>query len=639
MARLRSFQTNFSAGSIDPKAQSRLDIEAFQNGVETATNVRLNAQGGASARPGMKLVAELTAGRKYRAESFVFDQDQSYCVLFSDGQADIYDQDGSLVDTVTGAPWLESYLDNIMVDQELDTMIVTYETMKMQKLVRDSASSFSVADFDFETNSDSVPQTVWHKFADSSITLTPSATTGSVTLTASSSYWDPNHVGVHVRLDSKACLITAFTSDTAVTATVLETLGGTGAESDWDEEVFSPVYGYARCCRFYDGRLWFGGSKSLPTTIFGSRSDAPFNFNIGTGLDAEGIHETIRGSQVSDIVALSSHRHLQVFTAEKEIIVPQSEKQAITASNISFKDQTFYGSYPGIQPRELDGRVYFSTKTRASIRAFSFEDLENAYSAESVTFLSGHVVGLPVDLEAQVEATSEQESYLFVVNEDYDLAVFIAVDSQDLSGWVEWTTTGNIKTIANVNRQMFCVVDRTIDGSPATFLEQFDTNYRLDAAEKATSVSATTSWTGFTHLAGETVSVRAGERDLGTVTVNASGELTTPTEETAIEVGLGYAPVIKTLKPEVQLPSGTTVGENRRVVRVVLDLLETLNVTVNGFAVTLWNPGDDITDGLSEFTGRREEYLLGWDSDGRVTISQSENVKFHVTGAMVEVEV
>lgn len=639
MARIRSFQTNFSSGEIDEKAQSRFDIEAFQNGAKRVRNYRIMAQGGVTPRPGMNWLTDLTANRTYVAKRFVFDADQAYVFLFSDGQLDIYEEDGTLVQSSGSMKWVSAYLGALYVAQELDTMIVTMEDMETQKIVRDSATSFTISDFAFEEDSNSVPQQPWEKFADSSITLTPSGTTGSINLTTSSDYWEAEHVGTYVRYEGKAVQITSITSATVVVGTCLETLGGTSASTDWDESAFSDVHGWPRTCIFYDGRLWFGGSKTLPTTVFGSRSSAPFNFDVGNGSDGHAIQEAIRDRQVSDIVSMASHRHLQIFTSESEFIVPQSEKEAITPSNVAFKPQSNYGSQLGVEPFQVDGAVHFLTKTGASIRAFSFDDLENAYSAESVTFLAGHLISGVSEIEGQVEAVGQQETYLFALNGDGDVAVFITVEDEDIKGWCLWSTDGSIQSITNVDRKIFAVVNRTIAGSDVTTLEVFDPDYQLDSAEKSTQGSATTSWTGFTRFANATVDVKAGDRYLGQFAVDGSGNITLDTEETAIEVGIKFTPSFTTLRPELQLPRGITIGERRRVVRVVLDLYEALDVTVNGTNLVLRQIGDDVSDPLSQFTGRREIYIAGWDDSGEVTVSQDDPVKCTITGIMVEVEV
>ena len=74
----------------------------------------------------------------------------------------------------------------------------------------------------------------FYKYADSTVTLTPSATSGaSVTVTASASVFEDAHDETYLEIGGKQVYITSKDSATQVTVKVIETLGGTSAEADW----------------------------------------------------------------------------------------------------------------------------------------------------------------------------------------------------------------------------------------------------------------------------------------------------------------------------------------------------------------------------------------------------------------------
>ena len=60
MARFVSMQTNFTSGELDPLVRARIDIESYNNSLETAKNVICQPQGGVTRRPGTKFINELT---------------------------------------------------------------------------------------------------------------------------------------------------------------------------------------------------------------------------------------------------------------------------------------------------------------------------------------------------------------------------------------------------------------------------------------------------------------------------------------------------------------------------------------------------------------------------------------------------
>ncbi len=114
------------------------------------------------------------------------------------------------------------------------------------------------------------------------MTLTPSGTTGAITLTTSAAYWTSNHEGIIVRYKGKEVLTTTVSSSTVMNGTVRETLSGTTADTDWDEQVFSAAQGYPQVV-LLDTRLWFFGSPGRPAGAYASKVNAFFNFDVGTG--------------------------------------------------------------------------------------------------------------------------------------------------------------------------------------------------------------------------------------------------------------------------------------------------------------------------------------------------------------------
>ena len=59
MARFVTVQTNFSSGELDPLLRARVDLPAHANGLEEATNVIVQPQGGVRRRPGTKYIMSL----------------------------------------------------------------------------------------------------------------------------------------------------------------------------------------------------------------------------------------------------------------------------------------------------------------------------------------------------------------------------------------------------------------------------------------------------------------------------------------------------------------------------------------------------------------------------------------------------
>ena len=84
----------------------------------------------------------------------------------------------------------------------------------------------------------------------SSTTLTPSGTTGSVTITASASTFAATDVGRLVSFSNGRAKITNFSSATSVTATTQDDFDNTNAVTNWKLGAFSGTTGHPSCVSF-----------------------------------------------------------------------------------------------------------------------------------------------------------------------------------------------------------------------------------------------------------------------------------------------------------------------------------------------------------------------------------------------------
>lgn len=637
MALLRQFWTNFTGGEMDPLLSSRVDTHAYANGAKTIRNMRILAQGGVKRRPGTKYLATLS-GTSFQMEPFIFSDEQTYFFIFRASNLDVYNgATGASVTTVGSCPWTSDMIGDLIVAQTANTMIVTHPDLATQRILRTGASSFTVSNFAFKTKDNLVYQP-YHKFESDSLTFNPSSTSGNITITASSSFFTSDHVNQNFRIKEKQVTITAVASGTSASATVRENLPDSNVTEDWEEPAISATRKYPRTCCFHSGRLVFGGTKELPNYVFTSKTSDYFNFDVGDASDDDSIQVQVLESQVSEITGVLSFRHLLVFTDNSELYSPTSANNPLTPSNVSFRRQTRYGT-SRLQAKEFDEAIIFLSKGKKSLREFEYDDIKQAYLSPSVSLLSGHLITTPVGLEIQTENDEGQESYAYIINSDGSLAVYMAMRNEKISSWSKWTTNGQFKNIVSINGVVYCIVKRTINSSDVYYLEVFDSNITLDAAEVLTSGSATASWSGLDHLDNTSVKVVTGNYSLGTKTVSGTGTLDiSPDTFSTITVGLDFTPELTTLAPELQVEGGTSAGTHRRVVRTVLDLNESLDVSADGTKLLIRNVNDDLSIEPSKVTGRKEFWMLGWDRLGEVTITQTEPLPVTINGIMVELE-
>ena len=175
MPRLHKTQTNFTSGELSPLLLGRGDLRAYENGAAKLRNTFIFPTGGVQRRAGLRFIDEAQGAGRF--VSFEFNTEQVYLLVFTDSRIDIY-RDGQWVAEITSTPWTEEMLSQINWTQSADTLLVVHPETTPRKITRTSDTSWSMDTWSYVTDSGSTYQP-YFKFASDSITLQPSATSGS----------------------------------------------------------------------------------------------------------------------------------------------------------------------------------------------------------------------------------------------------------------------------------------------------------------------------------------------------------------------------------------------------------------------------------------------------------------------------
>ena len=640
-ARLRLLQSSFMRGELDPLMVARVDVASYFDGAKTCRDWLLLDQGGLMRRPGTIYKAVLPA--LTRLLPFIFAQDERYLFAFSNLRLDVFDMDGAVVQANITSPWTAAQLFEMDYAQFGDTLFMVHQDMAIQEIVRTSATTFTIADMVWETHSSGYPiYQPYFKFAAEDVTITPSATTGSINLTVSATHWVAGHVGTFVRVAGKTCEITSITTGLIAVATVQETLAGIGAVTDWDEQLYSAVQGFPGACALHEQRLWLGGSIGVPSGLTATNIGAFRKHDLGTAQDNEAIQITLGSDQINEIRHIISSRHLQIFTDLGEFYPPLASGEAITPGNVAFRRQTRFGS-ARVQPQDLDGATIFVQRTLTSIREFVFEDLSQSYAAGNLTMVSPHLLDEPYEATSVRGNTVRPEQYALFVNADGTIAVFHSARAEKIAGWTLWRprTGDKFVSVQAVAEDLFCVTERQINGSTVFYLEKFaeDDTVTLDCQLTISGSGAT--FTGLSHLAAcEDVYLLANGFSLGAHTVSGAGAVTIDeTGVTSLKAGFNYLPTLETMPPDAALASGPMSGEVRRIVRAVATLNTALSVALNGQELIVRQAGDDLSLAPAAITGTREFFMSGYSRNPTVSLVQNDPLSLRVLSLAVEVAI
>ena len=235
------------------------------------------------------------------------------------------------------------------------------------------------------------------------------------------------------------------------------------------EDVFSSTRGYPRTCTFHEGRLFFGGSKSLPNTLFGSKVADFYNFKSDEALDDDALFATISSDSLNAINAVRSGRDLQIFTSSGEFFIPQSSLDPITPSNIVLKTATKRGMKEGIKPVSAEAGTLYIQRSGKALRELIFSDTDLNYNSENVSLLSSHLLKSPTKMALRNATSTDDGDLLMITNgSDGSMAVYSILRPQNVVAPSEFITNGTFEDVAVDIEDIYTIVNRKLP-TQATF--------------------------------------------------------------------------------------------------------------------------------------------------------------------------
>ena len=584
-----------------------------------------------------------------RLEPFAVSQDIKYMLLFTDKNIAVY-RDSVLVADIRATQFTSDRLPAMKISQSSDTGILVQEDIQPHRLFRlgtDDDWEFAPINFDFIPKFDFV-QTSSTPAAD----ITPSSEEGTITIAATAPVFSAGDVQQVIEGNFGRARIIEFVDASSVKAVVEipffdinPILSGNWSLIGDFEDVWSATRGYPRTVTFHEGRLWFGGSKSRPQTVWGSNiAKGFFNFDSGTLLDDEAIEFTLDTDQQNSIVNIFSQRTLQVFTIGGEFALRKSATEAITPTNIAILRQTQKGSEPNIRNVEIDGGTIFLQKEGKAILEFIFDDVQNAYSINEVSILSSHLIVTPVSMALRKSTSTEDTALLCIVNSDGTLCTSTIMKGQQVRAFTLQETKGNFKTVGVDGSDIYFIVQRDIDGYVSNRLERFNSNLFVDAGKIVTTGLPTDTFTGLEHLEGEECQVKADGSVMAKQTVTSGSVTIERDAEEEFYIGLAYDPLVRTMPveaPQAQIPP--SLGKKKRIHSVTLRvdecgefLIQNRPVSFKKFGAA--GAGSPLDVPPPVLTGdKRLRGFLGWNNQGQIEISQTEPLPLRVLAMNMEV--
>lgn len=492
-------KTNWTIGEISPRALGRFDADKpiYKNGAALLENWLPTQAGGVAYRPGtyyagqIKNPSSVYATPPVRFERFRYSISQEYVLEFGNlylrfwatvaGVGGQVLSGGMPVEIVT--PFLLADLFQLETANKADVMYIVHPNYYPQKLVRTSATSFTISNVPF----------VRGPFLDTNITATtinPSSATGATTLTASTAIFQAGHVGSLWRVKAGVVKITAFTDTTHVNGSVQDepngtagNLGTTSAETDWAEGAFSSVRGYPTAVTFHEQRLVYGGTLYEPQKSWASVVATYDDFDTGTAQDADAWIYEIGSTLVNDIRWMQSSTDLKFGTGGGTITFKSQGTAGITASAPPQVIIDTDYSVQHIEPERIGGYSFYVQNNSFNLRQLVFDLIQNRDKSEDMTLLADHILrdGGGCSQIARQQSPCDR---IWCVRNDGQIAVFTRNPEQQVLSWCRivmgYTAAGPgvVETVAILPQDsgddiVWCVVKRIVNGVTYRFVEYF----------------------------------------------------------------------------------------------------------------------------------------------------------------------
>ena len=432
------------------------------------------------------------------------------------------------------------------------------------------------------------------------------------------------------------------------------------------EDVWSATRGYPKTAAFYNGRLWFGGTKSKLQSLFASRSGSFFDFYTEEGDDDEGIFITISSRQLTEIIDINPDRGLQVFTAGAEFLVTGT-----TPADVGVQAQTQHGA-SNLEVKSVDGATLFIDQNGKTLRSYLYNFNEDAYNSTDISVLSSQLIDSPKDVAVLTGTKSEDANWVFIINQDGTAGILNTLRSQDINGFTKWIN-GNtnsdypleLVSVSVVANELFVVNKRTDASSTNYTIERWSFNYLLDSSVKLlsnTSIVGNNLYLATPHLNGETVNVVARGNTLPNRVVQVEGAngyiILTDAEKTFIlaqdpatgvidvEVGYNFTPKIKTmpLNTNSQAIAGQNQMREKKITRMNLRVYESSGVYIDGNQVAIRQFGDAADSPLDSDLPKQTGIIQdnnggnGWGIEVVPEITVPYPTPFHLQAIEYEVE-
>lgn len=503
---------------------------------------------------------------------------------------------------ITGLPWLASDLVSLTYTQSADVLFFFENGYQTRSLGRVSDTNWTLNIVEYKDGP-------YLPINATDTTITPSALTGSITLTASTSLFAASDVGRFMRIREGTnewgyVEITGFTSSTVVSAQVFIELSSIVATDQWRFSVYGgSTYGYPRVGVIHEERFVVGGSQvfldNVAFTQTALYTPTEFDFSPseldGQVIDSNGLTVNLGSNQIDRVNWLSSTRALLVGTTSSEYSVTGSgvsSREAITPDRRVIQRESNYGSVPNVRVHLIGNSTLYTDKSGLKVREEIYDFGIDGFRSLPISVTADDI------LRPSVKRTAFQRNpdpIMWMVMGDGTVVGLTFEKENEVTGFHLHTFTREGEKVIDVGvisrpdaqaDDVYFLVERNINGHTVKYLEfmtpmfeeisDLNEAFFVDCGISVTNSPASATVGGLWHLEGEEIDVLVDGSNHPKRTVQ-NGQVTLEYAAENVKAGFAYEKEIHLLPPEVP-DFGSIGGRVIRFNKFYIDLVDTVGL-------------------------------------------------------------
>ena len=380
--------------------------------------------------------------------------------------------------------------------------------------------------------------------------------------------------------------VTAYTSNTQVSATVIDRMPDGISTSHWEKGLIIPGKNCPMSGCFFKNRFWLLVDTDSGLQAVGSCSGDFNNFadkEFGEVTAESAISIPVNSKEYNLGRWIASGDALFVGTSSGEFSIDAANSnQAMAADNVTIKQISSIGSKP-IMPITINGHIMFVDRFGVSVRDLVYSYERDGYDPMDASILGKHL------LKSGIVAWDWQDvpnKLLWLVMGDGRVVVFTFDAQQQVAAFSQHWLSGPVESLAVIpspderRDDVWVIVKRKIGNTIKRYVEWIDEGTKTEYSDEIEAIvdyedrkeaeedfvrdnaffvdsgliynrvagDTQTTLSGLGHLAGCEVAIAANGQERPHQVVSAEGSITIKETDTKVVVGL---PVQSVLNPQI----------------------------------------------------------------------------------------